>query len=336
MEGFRAQEPRLGPDIVVVGNVCRRDHVEVLATRPSAAFAWSFPGIGRALARQRQPGRRRHAWQDDDHVALAWVLKHAGRDPSYMIGGVPLNQEMGTSAALGQAPLSSKATNTTRRFSTKKQVSPLQAPARHSHLRGARSRRYLQAASKRSTELPRVHRPDSRQRSAHRKRRLKAGTGGRSVGAVPVERYGLSPARSGGRVAGRGHQHRPGGRTVFEVLHRGRRLGSFGDRGPALQSGELAGGDCRPGGSDCRAHCRGDRPRGAPLRRRAPPSELRGIAQGRIRSRFSPTTRPRCVRPCAVCAAAAPDACFAPSSRALPQAAPASSDRVRRGLHGRR
>ena len=79
----------------MVGNVCRKDHVEVLAAQERKHPARVVP----VAVRQAVPGGhgdprwswRGHARQDDDLVAAGARADDAGRDPSFLIGGVPLN-----------------------------------------------------------------------------------------------------------------------------------------------------------------------------------------------------------------------------------------------------
>src|SRR5690242_11929422 len=44
-DGFRAENLDWGPDAVVVGNVCRKDHVEVLAASARNLKLTSFPAV---------------------------------------------------------------------------------------------------------------------------------------------------------------------------------------------------------------------------------------------------------------------------------------------------
>ncbi|HEY5091361.1 MAG TPA: Mur ligase domain-containing protein, partial [Polyangia bacterium] len=96
-EGFRAANLDWGPDAVVVGNVCRKDHVEVLAAQA--------PGPGHPIPLESFPSLFRKLFLDSKKSVvvagthgktttssmLAHVLAEAGRDPSFLIGGVPLN-----------------------------------------------------------------------------------------------------------------------------------------------------------------------------------------------------------------------------------------------------
>ncbi|HXJ21516.1 MAG TPA: GNAT family N-acetyltransferase [Polyangia bacterium] len=119
MEGFSAANLDWGPDVVVVGNVCRKDHVEVLAANQRNIALESFPSLfgklfldqpgtlggflgppattplGEAQLRQRVSKRSlvvagTHGKTTTSSL-LAYVLHDAGRDPSFLIGGVPLN-----------------------------------------------------------------------------------------------------------------------------------------------------------------------------------------------------------------------------------------------------
>lgn len=104
MEGFADRNLDWQPDVVVVGNICRRDHVEVLAAQQRGIRLTSFPAIVQELL---LPGKTplvicgTHGKTTTSSLA-AWTLLNAERDPSYMIGGVPLN--MGCNAQIGKGP----------------------------------------------------------------------------------------------------------------------------------------------------------------------------------------------------------------------------------------
>ena len=93
MEGFGAANLDWAPDRVVVGNVCRRDHVEVLTAQARGIPLISFP----ALLSDLFLGERRSIVIAGTHgktttaSLMAFVLAQAGRDPSFLIGGVPVN-----------------------------------------------------------------------------------------------------------------------------------------------------------------------------------------------------------------------------------------------------
>ncbi|HVU49337.1 MAG TPA: UDP-N-acetylmuramate:L-alanyl-gamma-D-glutamyl-meso-diaminopimelate ligase [Polyangia bacterium] len=92
-EGFRPANLDWGPECVVVGNVCRKDHVEVLAAQERQIPLESFPSL---LGKLFLEGKHSvvvagtHGKTTTSSI-LAHVLADAGRDPSFLIGGVPLN-----------------------------------------------------------------------------------------------------------------------------------------------------------------------------------------------------------------------------------------------------
>src|SRR5688572_28098600 len=93
MEGFGPANLDWGPDRVVVGNVCRRDHVEVLAAQERGIALTSFPALldelflshARSLVVAGTHGKTTTA------SLFAHLLAAAGRDPSFLVGGVPIN-----------------------------------------------------------------------------------------------------------------------------------------------------------------------------------------------------------------------------------------------------
>src|SRR5258708_38974371 len=92
-EGFGPQNLDWLPDRVVVGNVCRKDHVEVLAAQERHIPLNSFPALLSELFL-----RDKHSvviagthGKTTTSSLLAQILADAGRDPSFLIGGVPLN-----------------------------------------------------------------------------------------------------------------------------------------------------------------------------------------------------------------------------------------------------
>lgn len=104
MMPYGAQNLDWGPELVVVGNVHGKDHVEVLAAQERGIPLTSFPAVlGEQLL-------------DDKHsivVAgthgkttttslLAHILEEAGRDPSLFVGGVPV--ALGQGWRLGKGP----------------------------------------------------------------------------------------------------------------------------------------------------------------------------------------------------------------------------------------
>jgi UDP-N-acetylmuramate: L-alanyl-gamma-D-glutamyl-meso-diaminopimelate ligase len=104
-EGFRPENLDWGPERVVVGNVCTKDHIEVVAARERGLTLTSFP----ALLDELFLGDRQSVVVAGTHgktttsAILAHVLTDAGRDPSFLIGGVPVN--FGRGFRLGKSPL---------------------------------------------------------------------------------------------------------------------------------------------------------------------------------------------------------------------------------------
>lgn len=104
LTGFQEKNLDWQPDVVVVGNVCRRDHIEVVAAQKQNIRLTSFPAIIQELL---LPGKTplvvagTHGKTTTASLA-AVALQDAGRDPSYMIGGVPLN--LGHGASVGKGP----------------------------------------------------------------------------------------------------------------------------------------------------------------------------------------------------------------------------------------
>jgi UDP-N-acetylmuramate: L-alanyl-gamma-D-glutamyl-meso-diaminopimelate ligase len=96
-ERFDAENLAWGPDAVVVGNVFRPDHPDVAAAQGRSLPLESFPSM---LAKALLPGRvslvvaGTHG-KTTTTCLLAWILHHAGLDPSYLIGGVPQNLPSG-------------------------------------------------------------------------------------------------------------------------------------------------------------------------------------------------------------------------------------------------
>jgi UDP-N-acetylmuramate: L-alanyl-gamma-D-glutamyl-meso-diaminopimelate ligase len=102
MIGFGAKNLDWGPERVVVGNVCSKDHPEVVAANERKLPLTSFPAILEELFLTE-----RHALvvagthgKTTTSSLLAATLVDAGLDPSFLIGGVP--QNFGHGFRLGQ------------------------------------------------------------------------------------------------------------------------------------------------------------------------------------------------------------------------------------------
>jgi UDP-N-acetylmuramate: L-alanyl-gamma-D-glutamyl-meso-diaminopimelate ligase len=92
-DGYRATNLDWTPDRVVVGNVCRKDHVEVIAANDRQIPLTSFPALLSELFLAHKHAvvvAGTHGKTTTASLA-AHVFVDAGLDPSFLIGGVPLN-----------------------------------------------------------------------------------------------------------------------------------------------------------------------------------------------------------------------------------------------------
>jgi UDP-N-acetylmuramate: L-alanyl-gamma-D-glutamyl-meso-diaminopimelate ligase len=92
-DGFAAANLEWLPDRVVVGNVCTREHVEVVAASARGIALTSFPAILSELFLGDKHSiviAGTHGKTTTSSL-MAHVLTDAGLDPSFLIGGVPLN-----------------------------------------------------------------------------------------------------------------------------------------------------------------------------------------------------------------------------------------------------
>jgi UDP-N-acetylmuramate: L-alanyl-gamma-D-glutamyl-meso-diaminopimelate ligase len=101
-DGYDAKNLDWGPDLVVVGNVVKRDNVEAEAMRAKNLPYCSFPeGLGEWMLPGRIPVvvAGTHGKTTTTSM-LAWLLEASGLSPGLLVGGVPLN--LGTSFRLGE------------------------------------------------------------------------------------------------------------------------------------------------------------------------------------------------------------------------------------------
>jgi len=93
MEGYSPENLDWGPDVVVVGNVCRRDHVEAVAAQQRGIPLTSFPALLREqLLEDRHPVVIAGTHGKTTCASLtAWLLEDGGLDPSFLVGGIPDN-----------------------------------------------------------------------------------------------------------------------------------------------------------------------------------------------------------------------------------------------------
>ncbi|NBD37328.1 MAG: Mur ligase [Verrucomicrobia bacterium] len=108
LEGYDPQRlEELRPDLVVIGNVHTRGNPEVEWLLSGRAVP--FVSLPELLAREIL-GRRRTVVVAGTHgkttttTLAAWLLREAGHDPGFLIGGVPLDLPVGAHAGNAAAP----------------------------------------------------------------------------------------------------------------------------------------------------------------------------------------------------------------------------------------
>jgi UDP-N-acetylmuramate: L-alanyl-gamma-D-glutamyl-meso-diaminopimelate ligase len=92
---YSPQNLEPAPDLVIVGNVIRKDNVEAVAMRERGLEHLSFPeAFGRFFLRHRHPVvvAGTHG-KTTTSALLSHALSSAGRDPGFLIGGIPQNFE---------------------------------------------------------------------------------------------------------------------------------------------------------------------------------------------------------------------------------------------------
>ncbi|PIE68094.1 MAG: UDP-N-acetylmuramate:L-alanyl-gamma-D-glutamyl-meso-diaminopimelate ligase [Deltaproteobacteria bacterium] len=91
--GFDAGNLADRPDLVVVGNAVSRDNAEVVAVAEMGLCYCSMPqAVNRfAAADKRQVLVTGTHGKTTTSALIAWILQHAGRDPSFIIGGILSN-----------------------------------------------------------------------------------------------------------------------------------------------------------------------------------------------------------------------------------------------------
>src|SRR6187402_2247012 len=92
MMPYAAENLAWGPELVVVGNVHGKDHVEVLAAQERGIELTSFPAvIGTHLLGDKHSIVITGTHGKTTTTSLvAHILEEAGRDPSLFVGGVPV------------------------------------------------------------------------------------------------------------------------------------------------------------------------------------------------------------------------------------------------------
>lgn len=100
MRGFRQEHLVPKPDLVVIGNVCTRENPEARAAMEKGIPYHSMPdAVAQFFCRDRFSIVLAGTHGKTTSASLtSWLLEYAGRHPSFLIGGVPLN--FGTSFRL--------------------------------------------------------------------------------------------------------------------------------------------------------------------------------------------------------------------------------------------
>jgi UDP-N-acetylmuramate: L-alanyl-gamma-D-glutamyl-meso-diaminopimelate ligase len=101
IEGYEADQLSLSPDVVLVGNVMTRSMpvVEMMLNRRLPYMSGPEWLAKEVLRKQRVVGVAGTHGKTTTTSLLAWILEKAGREPGFLIGGVP--QDFGVSARLG-------------------------------------------------------------------------------------------------------------------------------------------------------------------------------------------------------------------------------------------
>jgi UDP-N-acetylmuramate: L-alanyl-gamma-D-glutamyl-meso-diaminopimelate ligase len=241
MDGYRPENLDWRPDVVVVGNVATKDHVEVKGAQDRNLELTSFPALlekeflieGHAVVVSGTHGKTTTS------SLASFVLTDAGRDPSFLVGGVP-NAVPGVAGGFGDRSW---------RLGKPGGLFVVEGDEYDTAFfdKGSKFLHYQpKTAILTSVELDHVDIFDSLDavKAAFRKFvELIPPDGllivaGDSPGALEVaksarcrvERYLVTEGRDPTQPAewmARAITQRPGGRTMFEVTHAGRTFGTF-------------------------------------------------------------------------------------------------------------
>ena len=103
MVGYKPENIDHSPDLVVIGNVVRAVYEEAQAVQASDIPYMSFPALlgARFLAGKRNIVVAGTHGKTTTTTIAAWLLEAAGREPGFLIGGVPGNFDRTARAAKG-------------------------------------------------------------------------------------------------------------------------------------------------------------------------------------------------------------------------------------------
>ena len=104
MQGYKAENLAHRPDLVVVGNVIRASYEEAEALLDSEIPYMSFPALLGAMFLENRRSlviAGTHGKTTTTSLA-AWILESAGKNPGFLVGGVPLNFDRTARAGGGE------------------------------------------------------------------------------------------------------------------------------------------------------------------------------------------------------------------------------------------
>jgi UDP-N-acetylmuramate: L-alanyl-gamma-D-glutamyl-meso-diaminopimelate ligase len=103
-EGFDAVHLSPAPDLVVIGNAVSRGNPEVEAVLNQGILYLSLPGLieEALLDKKRSMVVTGTHGKTTTTALLAWLLYQGGMDPSFLVGGVPLNFGKGYGSGKGE------------------------------------------------------------------------------------------------------------------------------------------------------------------------------------------------------------------------------------------
>ena len=106
LEGWQSSNLAANPNLVVVGNVCRRDNPEAQEAMTRGLPTVSMPGAlaEHVLSRRKPLVIAGTHGKTTTSTLLAYLLQQAGTDAGFFIGGIPLNFERSSRLGTEGAP----------------------------------------------------------------------------------------------------------------------------------------------------------------------------------------------------------------------------------------